>query len=96
MESIASVTAALKSAHRDNSADEPIDHYIEVAGQQRRASFLKLAQSMPCSIISGDRLCGRGATIGGVVPNPDGTWLLMPICTHCKQALAATDETFAR
>ena len=60
------------------------------------ATFLNLTQSMPCSIRSGDRLCGRGATLGAVIPNPDGTWLLMPICAQCSKAIAVTDEAFAK
>jgi hypothetical protein len=90
-----SVTAALKSPNGDFSENKPIEHYIEVAGHRYVATSLTLAQSMPCSIILGDCLCGRGATVGGVIPNPDGTWLLMPVCAQCCREIAILDEAFA-
>src|SRR3954471_24470008 len=76
IESDGSATATLKSPNSHVSENKPIEHYIEVAGHRYMATFLTLTQSMPCSIIVGDWLCGRGATLGGVIPNPDGTWLL--------------------
>ena len=96
MDSDGSVTADRRSSHGDRAEAAPVAHYIEVAGQQHVATFLRLTQSMPCSIRSGERLCGRGATLGAVIPNPDGTWLLMPICAQCSKAMAVTDEAFAK
>jgi hypothetical protein len=96
MESDGSATATLKSPNSHVSGNKPIEHYIEVAGHRYIATFLTLTQSMPCSIIVGDWLCGRGATLGGVIPNPDGTWLLMPICAQCSREMAILDEAFTK
>jgi hypothetical protein len=96
MDSDGPASAALKSSDGALSGAMPIEHYIEVAGHQHVAAFLNLTQSMPCSILSGDRLCGRGATVGAVIPNPDGTWLLIPMCAQCSKEMAITDEAFAR
>jgi len=91
-----SVSADRSSSNADRTEEAPVEDFSEVAGQQHVATFLRLTQSMPCSIRSGERLCGRGATLGAVIPNPDGTWLLMPICAQCSKAMAVTDEAFAK
>jgi hypothetical protein len=73
-------------------AETAITHYVEVAAQQRVMALLDLRESMPCCMTTCDRMCGRGATIGGVTPSAAGIWILMPICERCAREMVTTHE----
>jgi hypothetical protein len=83
--------------HRWPQSDAPattaVAHYVEVAAQHRIAVLISLRESMPCCITTGDQVCGRGATVGCVTPNPEGTWLLMPVCDRCAWEIAIIEES---
>jgi hypothetical protein len=70
-------------------SDSRIAHYIEIARSIGIGTPIALTRSMPCCINTGYRLCGRGATVGSVRPNTNGTWTLMPICEICAREIAA-------
>jgi len=72
-------------------ADTTIAHYVEVAAQYGVPALIRLTQSMPCCISTGDHMCGRGATVGCVTPNINGTWTLMPICERCTGEIAVIE-----
>ena len=66
-----------------------IERVVEVAGQRRVAAFIRLTQSMPCASVTSQRLCGRGTTVGAVIPHSDGTWRLVPLCVQCLHVATA-------
>lgn len=74
------------------AAATPIRCYVEVAGQCRVATFIRLTQSMPCCVGTDNRCCGRGTTIGGVIPQLNGTWLLLPVCAPCLRTAAGAKD----
>jgi hypothetical protein len=71
------------------NGDTLIAHYSEVTCGTGIGAPIALNRSMPCCITKGRRLCGRGATMGGVTPNADGTWTLIPICETCLKEIVA-------
>jgi hypothetical protein len=81
-----------RSAHYTDAAhDEAIRRYKELACD-RPGAMMALTCSLPCCVRSDGRLCGRGATMGYVVPEASGTWILVPVCTACIQAMAIAHE----
>lgn len=74
--------------HDEPRPQVPIARYLEITRDARLGVTMALTRSMPCCTSSGERLCGRGATLGYVVPEANGTWILMPVCDRCLDVLA--------
>jgi hypothetical protein len=85
--------AECSAAGRD---DDPITHYRELARDARLGVTMALTRSLPCCLSSGGRLCGRGATVGYMVPQANGTWIVMPICETCVRAMVVSRDTARR
>jgi hypothetical protein len=62
-------------------------HYRELAVIAVGTGLVALPWSLACSVVSGERRCGRGATAAHFLPRADGAWICIPICEECARAL---------
>src|SRR5436309_11917214 len=60
-----------------------ITRYREVARQHRLGTPIDLLCSLPCCVTTDSWPCGRGTNIALVLPKPNSTWILVPICEVC-------------
>lgn len=71
------------------SASETIDpvrtiaRLLEVEINPVASTTIPLVVPTPCCVQTNGRICGRGTTTAIVTYNPNGTWLLIPICPAC-------------
>jgi hypothetical protein len=67
---------------------------------------IRLSESFPCGIVSGDTICGRPATAAYADPVSmlpgyqqlgltNGQWVLLPVCTDCAKAMWAVYQSEA-
>jgi hypothetical protein len=73
--------------HTEPDSDALITHYSEITRDSGIGTPIALSRSLPCCITKGRHVCGRGATVGSVTPNADGTWTLIPICEICLKEI---------
>lgn len=64
-----------------------IARLLEVEIDPMASTAIPLAVSMPCCVQTDGRICGRGAITAVAIYNPDGTWLLIPICSMCTHEI---------
>lgn len=52
------------------------------------STIVELVTPLPCATRKEAGTCGKPATVAYAYPQPDGGWLLQPICKECTEATA--------